>query len=177
MTDGRNSQLPGPETQSATLRSRQTAILALAVAAPVALATAAILTFSALELRGETPLSYGPMRNVAEAAALGHASEVLRLLAAGQDPNHIWTVREEMLSSTITRVTALEAAIWSRRAQLIALLDRLGAVADEDTRRHLACLARDLESPAEIVDHLSRHQRSVDCPPGRALAAVRMRTE
>ena len=152
-------------------------ILTLAVAAPVALATAAVLTFSALELRGDTPLSYGPMRNVAEAAALGHASEVLRLRAAGQDPNRVWTVRQDMISSTSMEVTALEAAIWSRRVQLIELFDRQGAIVGGDSRRHLACLAQDLASPEEIVEYLSPRHGRLDCVPGQALARIVERAE
>ena len=151
-------------------------ILACAVAAPVALMTAAVLTFTALELRGDTPLSYGPMRNIAEAAALGHASEVLRLRAAGQDPNRVWTVRENMISSTSMEVTALEAAIWSRRVQLIELLDRQGAIVGDESRRHLACLARDLASE-EIVEYLSPRHRALDCVPGQTLDRVVERTE
>jgi hypothetical protein len=152
-------------------------ILACAVAAPVALMTAVILTFTALELGGDTPLSYGPMRNVAEAAALGHASEVLRLRAAGQDPTRVWTVREDMISSTSMEVTALEAAIWSRRVQLIELLDRQGAIVGDDSRRHLACLARDLASPEEIVEYLSPRHGALDCVPGQTLDRVAERTE
>jgi hypothetical protein len=148
-------------------------VLAFAVAAPVVLTTLGILVFSALELRGRTPLSYGPMRNIAEAAALGHASEVLRLLAAGQDPNRVWTVRRDMISSTITEVTALEAAVWSRREQMIELLDREGAIVGQDARRHLACLAADLPNPVEeIVEYLSPEHTEGNCVPGEALARV-----
>jgi hypothetical protein len=170
-----NSQVPNPTSQIPTTRS---VTLALAVAVPVALATAAIVTFSAMELGGGTPLSYGALRNVAEAAALGHASEVLRLMAAGQDPNRVWTVRTDMISSTVTRVTALEAAIWSRRVQLIELLDRQGAIVGEDSRRHLACLAGDLATPVEdIVEYLSPRDAALNCDRGEALARVVERNE
>jgi hypothetical protein len=124
-----------------------------------------------LELRGETPFSYGPVRNIAEAAAMGHASEVLRFLGDGQDPNKVWPVRRDIISSTITRVTALEAAIWSRRVQLIELLDRQGAI-DDESRRHLTCLANDLESPVEEIVRYLAPQGPLNCPPGQAIAAV-----
>lgn len=151
-------------------------ILALAVATPVVLATVAVLTFSALELGGETPLSYGPVRNIAEAAGLGHASEVLRLLASGQDPNQVWVVRRGIISSTITKVSALEAAVWSRRAQLVELMDRRGAIVDAESRRQLACLANDLPNPVkEIADYLSP-QGAPDCVPGQALGRVEARS-
>jgi hypothetical protein len=146
-------------------------IYALAVAGPVVVATLGVIAFSGQELRGEAPFSYGPVRNVAEAAAMGHASEVLRLLAAGQDPNQVWPVRRDIISSTITKVTALEAAVWSRRVQLVELLDRQGVI-DDRSRRHLACLANDLENPVEdIVLYLSP-DGPLNCAHGQAIAAV-----
>src|SRR5688572_1707411 len=155
--------------------SRGQTIIAVAVAAPVVLATCAVLVFSGLELRGRTPLSDGPVRNIAEAAGLGHASEVLRLLAAGENPNQTHLVRQGIISSTITKVTALEAAIWSRRVQLVELMDRRGAIVDGESRRQLACLAHDLPNPVdEIVDYLSP-QGPPDCVPGQALSRVEAR--
>jgi hypothetical protein len=147
-------------------------VLAAIVAVPVALATIAVLVFSVLDSRGEPPLSDGPARNVAEAAALGQASEVLRFLRAGQDPHRVWPVRRDIVSSTITQVTALEAAVWSRRVELIELLDREGAIGDRGSRRHMGCLASDLPSAVEeIVEYLSK-DAPLDCPRGEALAAV-----
>src|SRR5512138_1841448 len=106
---------------SATARSTQAVLMA---AVPAVLATLVILTFSALELLGRTPFSIGPFRNVAEAAGMGAASEVLRLLGTGEDPNRVLPIRREIISSSVTRATALEAAIWSRRRELVELLDR-----------------------------------------------------
>lgn len=145
-------------------------ILARAVAGPVVLATLAVITFTALELLGRTPSSIGPVRNIAEAAASGTASEVLRLLGSGEDPNRVWPVRRDIISSTATRVTALEAAMWSRRAQMVELLDRQGAIVDEQTRHHVTCLASDLLAQ-EIVEYLSP-DRAPDCVHGRATDIV-----
>ena len=150
--------------------SHQARMLALAVSAPVLVATLAVLVFSALELAGHTPSSIGPARNIAEATALGMASEALRMLGAGEDPNRVLPVRREVISSTITQVTALEGAVWSRRGQMIELLDRHGAIVDEHTRRHLTCLAADLPVQ-EIVDYLSPG-RAPDCAHGEAIEIV-----
>ena len=151
-------------------------ILCLAVGGPVVIATAAVLTFAGFELRGRTLLSDGPVRNVAEAASLGQASEVVRLMYAGQDPNRVWPVPKDMISSTVTQVTALEAAVWSRRVQLVELFDRQGAIADADTRRYLTCLAADLEPPVtEIIEYLSP-QGAGFCEAGQTIAVVRERT-
>ena len=132
---------------------RSSTSLALAVVIPAASATLAVLTFSGLELAGHTPFSYGPPRNVAEAAATANAAEVLRLLRAGEDLNQVWPVRRDIISSQVPRATALEAAVWSKHVQLVRLLDRRGAIANREIRFQLACLARDIRSQ-EIVDYL-----------------------
>jgi hypothetical protein len=147
---------------------------ALTVAAPAVLATLMVLGFSSLELMGRTPFAVGPFRNVAEAAGIGAASEVLRLLGAGEDPTRVQPVRSEIISSSVRHATALEAAVWSRRRELVELLDRRGAIVDSDTRRHLTCLAGDLDV-GEIVDYLSPG-RSPACVRGDALGVVLQRT-
>jgi hypothetical protein len=152
--------------------SRVSKMLAVVVITPVLAATLAVLVFAAREMRGETMLSDGAVRNVAEATGSGQASEVLRFLRAGQDPNQVWTVRRDIISSTITEVTALEAAVWSRHVQLIELLDREGAIADEAHRRELACLANDLVPPVEDIVKYLAPDGTAGCEPGAALAAV-----
>lgn len=129
-------------------------MLVLAVALPICAATAATAAFSVSELLGHTMWSHGPARNLAEAAALGSASDVMRRLEAGEDPAAIVTVRAHVISSSVARVTGLEAAVWHRSAALMQLLDRSGAIATDDSRRHLACLAADLRVD-EIVRFLS----------------------
>ena len=108
--------------------------------------------------------------NVAEAAGLGSGAEVLRMLRAGQDPHAVLPIRPEIISSTVTRASAIEAAVWGRTAQLVALLDREGALADPGQRQHMLCLARDLEVD-EIVEYLTRTESS-PCEEGLTLAAV-----
>ena len=147
-------------------------MLAVIVMTPVLVATLAVLVFAARELRGDTLLSDGAVRNVAEATGSGQASEVLRFLRAGQDPNRVWTVRRDIISSTITEVTALEAAVWSRHVQLIELLDREGAIAGDARRHQLACLANDLVPPVEDIVKYLAPDGTARCEPGAALAVV-----
>jgi len=147
---------------------------AVAIAGPVVVATLMIVAFSGLELLGRTPFAVGPFRNVAEAAGLGAASDVLRMLGNGEDPNRVMPVRGEIISSSVKQATALEAAIWSRRLELLELLDRRGAIVDMQSRRHLACLASDL-SALDIAEYLSRHT-SPDCVRGHELDLVLQRT-
>jgi hypothetical protein len=155
--------------------TRTTTLLALSVAAPIVLATIAVLGFSGLEIAGRTPSALGPPRNIAEAAAMGTASEVLRLFEQGENPNRVWPVRPEIISSTITRVTGLEAAIWSQHWEMVDMLDRRGAIPDAATRQHLICLTSDLRD-ADILNYLSPG-RTPDCVQGAALDRVRARSD
>ena len=146
----------------------------LAAAAPVCLVTLAVIVFVVFELSGRTLGSEGAFRNLAEAAAMGSVSEVVRFLQAGEDPNTLVEVRPFAISSAIRRVTGLEAAVWHRSAQLIQLLDRTGAIGTGDTRRRLTCLAVDLRVE-EIVEYLSPDGASW-CVPGQVVAEIEARS-
>jgi hypothetical protein len=151
----------------------RTTLLGLTAAAPAVLATLAVLAFAGRELSGTTPLSDGPPLNVAEAAGSGQVSEVLRFLRAGEDPSRFWPVRPDIISSTVTRPTGLEAAVWTGSG-LMELLDRRGYIRDDDTRQHLVCLAQDV-GKQEVVAYLSPG-RAPTCEPGVALARVQDRS-
>ena len=150
-------------------------MLGLMAAAPAVLATVAVLVFAARDLFGRTPLSYGRPINVGEAAGAGEVAEVLRFLRDGWDPAQIWVLRPEIISSTVTRATALEAAVWGGRQPLVELLDRRGFIRDAETRHHLACLAKDIGSD-EVVAYLSPGG-APSCEPGATVAAVKARSQ
>ena len=155
-----------------TSEPRASTPLLIAALAPVCLATLAVIVFVLFEMSGRTLWSEGPLRNLAEAAAMGSVSEVVRLLQAGEDPNKVVEVRPFAISSAIRRVTALEAAVWHRSAQLMELLDRTGAI-DGDTRRRITCLAADLRVE-EIVKYLAPDGASW-CMPGQMIAEIEAR--
>ncbi|HEY7185519.1 MAG TPA: hypothetical protein VH436_03170 [Vicinamibacterales bacterium] len=157
---------------SPAARSRAAAI---ALVVPAVLTTLALAAFSGLELLGRTPFAIGRFHNVAEAAGMGAASEVLRLLGNGEDPNRVLPLRGEIISSSVQRATALEAAVWSRRRELVEVLDRRAAIADEQTRQHLVCLARDLDA-RDIADYLAPG-RVPECVQHRELDLVLARTK
>jgi hypothetical protein len=142
----------------------------LAALVPPCVATIALIVFVVFESFGHTLSSEGPLRNLAEAAAMGSISEVVRFLSAGEDPNRIVVVRPHVISSSVKRVTALEAAVWHRSAELMKLLDHAGAIVDRDTRNHLTCLASDLRVD-EIVSYLSPHDPP-HCVPQEVLNAI-----
>jgi hypothetical protein len=141
---------------------------------PPAFATAGIVWFSLADILGRTPFSSGPPANIAEAAGLGSGAEVMRLLRERQNPHAILSLSPDVISSTVTQASAVEAAVWSRRAQLVELLDREGALTDPAERHNLLCLARDVRVD-EIVAYLAKTD-SAPCEEGRALAAVQARS-
>ena len=73
-------------------------MLRLLALLPAAGLTVGLVVFSLMELAGYTPMSLGPPRNIAEAAALGNGSDILRYLRSGQDPLRVWPVRPEQSS-------------------------------------------------------------------------------
>jgi len=145
----------------------------IAAAAPASLATLAVVVFMVVEWSGTTLSSEGPTRNLAEAAAIGNVSEVVRFLQAGEDPNRLVDVRPFVISSSIRRVTGVEAAVWDRSAELIQLLDRSGALADAASRRRLTCLAADLRAD-DIVKYLAP-DGAPWCVPGQVIAEIEAR--
>ena len=150
------------------------AVLAATAAAPAVLATCGVLVFAARELSGRTPLSYGPVRNVAEAAGAGQVADVLRFLRAGDDPARFWAVRPEIISPYVTRPTGLEAALFGGR-RLVELLDRRGYIRDDATRHDLACLAKDLGNQ-DLVAYLSP-AGAPSCEDGAAYARIKDRSQ
>jgi hypothetical protein len=145
----------------------------VAAAGPVAFATLLVVAFIALDIAGRTPSAIAAM-SVAESAGLGLGGETLRRVEAGEDPRQIQNVRAEIISSSVRRVTALEAAVFARKVELVRMLDRRGHIADAAMRRQLACLAVDLAA-RDIVEYLS-HADASACPRGAALAAIVQRS-
>ena len=156
-----------------TDEARVSPLVLIAAAAPVCVATLAVVVFVLFEVSGRTLSSEGPLRNIAEAAATGSVSEVVRFLHAGQDPNALVEVRPFAISSSIRRVTGLEAAVWYRSVDLMQLFDRGGAIGNGETRRRLACLAADLRAE-DIVVYLAPDGASW-CAAGQTIAEIEAR--
>ncbi len=78
--------------------------------------------------------------NLPEAVATGNHAETVRLIERGADPNRAEEVRPRLLGSKATRVTPLQAAVWSRSAPMLErLLDR-GAVFTPSILAVLHCM-------------------------------------
>ena len=148
--------------------------IAIALAAPIAVATAGIAWVAAGERAGVHPFAGLMPQNGAEAAALADAGGVLRFLRHGENPHAVHAVRPEIISSAILRATTVEAAMWSRQVEMIKLLDREGVIGGGEQRASLACLAVDLHVD-EVVEYLAPGGAR-SCQPGQALARVTART-
>ena len=148
--------------------------LVLATLVPAVIGVVLLIAFVVAELAGSTAFIYGPAQNLAEAAAMADAAAVLRRLRAGEDPSAMVIVRPEVISSSVTRVSALEASIWGREVELVKLLDREGAI-DAAQRRHLACLSQGLRADA-ITEYLAPNGTD-GCNGDETLAQIQARSQ
>jgi hypothetical protein len=151
------------------------AVTRAALLAPSLAATILLLFFTISELSGQSPLSYQAPANIAEAAGMAMESEVLRFLRQGQDPMTVYDVRPDIISSSVTRATGLEAAIWSRRVRLLGILEREGAIPNHEVRRHLVCLAEDIRAH-ELAERLVQ-EGNFDCETGQAYGLIAARSQ
>jgi hypothetical protein len=136
---------------------------------PAGAATLMVVVFAAVELGGYTPLSVHP-HNLAEATALGNAAETVRRLALGDNPYRMETVRGVIIGSDPIRLTAVEGAVYSKRPELVRLLEIRGVLVEAETRYRLACLARDIGA-TDIFEYLVR-DHEVGCQPGAVRAEI-----
>jgi hypothetical protein len=145
-----------------------------ALIVPVCLVTAGVAWVGLGETVGARPFAGLTPMNSAEAAALGRAADLLRFLRAGEDPRRVYRIHRDVISPAVLRATTLEAAVWSRQAALIELLDTEGAIQGDEERRAVACLAADLDVD-DVVEYLAP-LGVTHCEPGRALERVLART-
>jgi hypothetical protein len=104
---------------------------------------------------GTSPYWPDPQLTLSEAAGLGNAGEVVRLITLERrDPNRSWPVREGILGSAQS-VTPLEAAVSSRRVAVIPVLLQYGVDVPKNgvARTRLICRAVSAGAP-DIVDIL-----------------------
>jgi hypothetical protein len=148
-------------------------LLWLVLSAPVVCGTAALAYISIVERSGREAFPDTRAMNSAEAAALGDAASMLWFIRRGEDPTRVHDVSPSIISASVRRATTLEAAMWSRRIELIRALDREGVIVGDQTRHHLACLALDL-GLADVATYL--RPAGAACVRGEAQARVLART-
>lgn len=149
-------------------------LAALAVAAPIVAVTAYLFVVSVAEQAGASVLGAPAPANLAEAVRFARADLAIRFLEEGQDPRQVQPLRPEVISSTVQRATALEAAAWSGEVSIVRLLERRGFLRDAHERRAAACLAADVGNE-ELADYLVPAAQ-LECVPGETARAVAART-
>jgi hypothetical protein len=147
---------------------RRTVVALVFVTVPLLAATGAMLWVAASERSDPAFFPLNGPRNSAEAAAMGNIAAMLQFLRIGNDPTRVYPVRPAIISPEVRWVTTLEAALWSKHEETIYILDREGFLVGEVQRRHLACLALDLERE-EIAEYLAP---ASTCVEGEAMKHV-----
>jgi hypothetical protein len=100
---------------------------------------------------------------LSETVALRDRPGALALIASGHNPNAVYPVREELLTSRALQITPLQAAVSTRETYMVDMLVANGARLDDATRRNLICLARTTNA-GEIEAQLSAGLPApVDC--------------
>jgi hypothetical protein len=143
------------------------------LAAPIAAGTLAVAWVALAEASGVPAFERGRALNSAEAAGLGDQADVLRFFTLGDDPNRVYPLRSWVLSPDLRWATPTEAAVWSRRIEMIRMLDEAGAIVGHDQRQELACLAADL-GVRDVAEYLAPSGAS--CEAGAATQRVLERT-
>ena len=156
------------------MKSTTDRALAAAFALPPLLAFLCLASVALVEGAGGLLFAVPSPANIAEASALGRADLVYRYLRDGSDPLRIYPVDAHVISTAVRHVTPVEAAVWSRQVQMMQLYEAVGALRDPRTRRHVACLASDLDAQ-EIVEHLSGAEPA--CAAEQAIGAIMARDD
>jgi hypothetical protein len=117
----------------------RTALLGLIAAGPaIVLAALSLGTTGVLASRGggwpETSLT------LPEAIATANYAEVARLLEDGTDPNPAATIREDLLTGHLMRLTPMQTAVWTRNVQIARMLRERGVIAGTTGMGVLKCL-------------------------------------
>jgi len=136
---------------------------ARALAIPGCCVIAALAAGLALVPWGRHPLWRHPRLNLAEAAGVRDAGEIVRLIDAGSDPNEIRQIRGGLLTEQPVRVTPLEAALTARDVEIARVLLVNGARLDPQLWFRLRCTA---ESD-EVISFLDRWR-----PAGAAVSCT-----
>jgi hypothetical protein len=163
-----------PDNARPAGRVRISKALVAVAAAPALAGTILAAAFAVAELRGSPPFMYPAPRNIAEAAGMGLDAEMLRMLRAGQDPTRPLPVGAHVISPEFTQVSALEAAVWSRRVRVVRLLEREGFLNGHAAKQHIACVAAAVRA-REIVRYLFP-EGLAGCDPDGAVALIQSRS-
>ena len=138
---------------------RMRRVLAACAAAPPLVALAINVAILIPGAAGGTPPFWrGGALTLSEAAALHDQGELVRLIAAGSDPNARYALRPGVLAAR--SLTPLEAAVGARRAEVVDLLMLHGATMDANNWTRLHCLAIQTGA-SDMVETVDRYRPNV----------------
>jgi hypothetical protein len=120
-------------------------VAAAALATPACVLAAGLALALMFGVVGRHPMWPDGNFNLSEAAAVRDEAEVVRLIEYGENPNSRRDVRPGLLFDSTVRLTPLEAAVASQRAEMVGLLLSNGAVLDPALWNQLTCLDNDGE--------------------------------
>lgn len=115
--------------------------LRAALAVPAALAGVASLALVAMALAGASPVWAVRPQTLPEAAALRDPAEVAHRIAAGENPYAPGVVRDGIVANKDLSLNALEAAIGSRRSEVVQLILFAAPPRDPAVWERATCLA------------------------------------
>ena len=139
--------------------NRVVRLSSICAAAPALAAVAVSAAIVIMAVANDAPPFWrGGSLTLSEAAALHDQGELVRLIASGNDPNGVYTLRADVLA--VRALTPLEAAVGARRPEMVDLLIRHGAAVDSNAWRRLHCFAM-ATGGADVVQMLGRFR-----PPG-----------
>src|SRR5712691_5971156 len=126
---------------------------AAALATPACVLAVGLALSLALGVVGRHPMWPRYDLNLSEAASVRDEAEVVRLIGSGEDPNGRRDIRPGVLFDYAVRLTPLEAAVASQRAEMVEQLLANGALMDAVVWNRLKCLSRGSEVPLVLEQH------------------------
>ena len=108
-------------------------------------------------LVGTHPLWRAEPVNLSEAAALRDQATVVRLIASGEDAYQRREVRADLLFNDRVELTPLEAAIASRRSEIVEIIVVTAPPAAPAEWNRLRCLAQ-LEGDEDVIETFDRYR-------------------
>ena len=99
---------------------------------------------------------------LAEAVGLRDQGEVVRLIAAGADPNGRFAVRNVFREDEQLAMSPFEAAVITRETYMMALVEDYGGVIDARNAAVLQCLAQALDA-GDVREFVIERTQEVPC--------------
>lgn len=136
----------------------------IAVALPPLALAALTVAMLLAAVAGRHPMWHVPEFNLSEAAGSRDAASVVWLILRGEDPNAPRAVRAGIIDTRqYPSMTPIEAALESRRVEIVHLLLQRGAVVDEARRAAYTCKAKS-RGDDDIVKYFESRGGPVPCP-------------